>query len=71
MKSNTVEAACSILCLGGSLVGIKAYRDLVLEELRRQGHIFAAIEFVGNGDVAAVGAKGLALSGQACLWTST
>jgi len=62
---NTVEAASSVLCLGGSLVGVAAYRNLMLEELKRLGHVFPAVEFVGGGDVAAAGAKGLAAAGQA------
>ncbi|KAF8583835.1 hypothetical protein K439DRAFT_1411754 [Ramaria rubella] len=61
---NAVKASSSILCLGGSLVGISAYRDLVLEELFRLGHIFPAVDYVGGGDVAAAGAKGLALAGS-------
>lgn len=60
-----MHAASSVLCLGGSLVGIAAYRNLVVEELVRLGHIFPVVEFVGDGDVAAAGAKGLAASGNA------
>jgi len=61
---NAVDAASSVLCLGGSLVGIAAYREIVLEELARLGHVFPIVEFVGGGDVAAAGAKGLAAAGK-------
>ena len=39
-------AASSVLCLGGSLVGVPAYRDLVLGHLKRMGHVFPHVEFV-------------------------
>lgn len=45
-------------------MGIAAYRDLVLEELARLGHVFPVVEFVGGGDVATAGAKGLAAAGN-------
>jgi glycerol-3-phosphate acyltransferase PlsY len=61
---NAVEAASAVLCLGGSLVGIVAYRDLVLKELATLGHVFPVVEFVGGGDVATAGAKGLAAAGN-------
>ena len=50
-------AASSVLCLGGSLVGVPAYRALVLEHLRRMGHVFPYVEFVK--DAAEAGAKRL------------
>lgn len=38
----------SVLCLGGSLVGVKRYRELLVEELARVGVAFARVEFVGD-----------------------
>lgn len=54
-----------MLCLGGSLLGIADYRNLILAELAQQGHVFPNVEFVEGGDVAAAAAKGLALMGSA------
>ncbi|KAH9941906.1 hypothetical protein B0H21DRAFT_780089 [Amylocystis lapponica] len=54
----TVPADASILCLGGSLAGVEAYRALVLEELFRRGHVFARVEVIV--DAAEVGARALA-----------
>lgn len=51
-------AASSVLCLGGSLVGVPAYRAMVLEHLRRMGHVFPHVEFVK--DAAEAGAVRLA-----------
>lgn len=50
-------AASSVLCLGGSLVGVPAYRAMVLEHLRRMGHVFPHVEFVQ--DAAEAGVKRL------------
>lgn len=47
-------AASSVLCLGGSLVGVQAYRALVLEHLRRMGHVFPHVEFVKDAAEAGV-----------------
>lgn len=47
-------AASSVLCLGGSLVGVPAYRELVLEHLRRMGHVFPHVEFVKDAAEAGV-----------------
>jgi len=55
---NAVRAEESILCFGGSLVGIERYRNMVLDELQVRGHVFKYVEFVE--DAAAVGALGLA-----------
>lgn len=55
-----VRADDSVICFGGSLVGVLKYRELVLEALKKKGHVFKHVEFVG--DAAAVGAKGLALA---------
>jgi hypothetical protein len=57
-----VDASSSVLCFGGSLVGIASYRNLVLEELARMGHVFPVYEFVV--DVAVAGAKVLAAAGS-------
>lgn len=53
-----VKASDSVVSFGGSLVGIKEYRQLVLEELERLGHAFKYVDYVD--DAAAVGAVGLA-----------
>jgi hypothetical protein len=46
------------LCLGGSLGGIERYRELVLSDLRENGHAFKHVEVVS--DAAEVGAQALA-----------
>lgn len=38
----------SVLCLGGSLVGVKSYRELLVEELAKLDITFARVEFVGD-----------------------
>ncbi|KAF8342707.1 uncharacterized protein EI90DRAFT_2964452 [Cantharellus anzutake] len=43
------EASDSILCFGGSLVGVKGFRDMVIDHLKDQGHVFKHVEFVGDG----------------------
>ena len=43
-------------------MGVASYRDLILEELARLGHVFPVVEFVG--DVATAGAKVLASAGS-------
>lgn len=60
-KPRGVRPEEAIICFGGSLVGIEAYRELVLDELRTRGCVFRYVEFVE--DAAAVGAVGLAASG--------
>ena len=40
------------------MVGVGQYRDMVVRALEKQGHIFKAVEYVG--DAAETGAKGLA-----------
>jgi len=60
LPRNAVEAASSVLCLGGSLLGVSKYRQIILKELERLGHVFALVEFVSDGDVATAGAKGMA-----------
>ncbi|KAJ4471614.1 hypothetical protein J3R30DRAFT_3527161 [Lentinula aciculospora] len=54
-----VKASESVICFGGSVVGLKVYRDMVLDELTAKGHVFKYVEFVD--DCAAVGAAGLRL----------
>lgn len=53
-----IKPSEGIICFGGSLVGVPKYRDLILEQLAKRGHVFKRVEFVD--DAAAVGAKGLA-----------
>lgn len=63
-KTSTVEqfdapvASNSVLCLGGSLVGVPAYRALILKHLERMGHVFPYVEYVP--DAAQAGALRLA-----------
>lgn len=59
-SSEMPVAATSVLCLGGSLVGVPAYRNMVTKHLERMGHIFPHVEFVP--DAAEAGA--LRLSGM-------
>ena len=54
----SIKASESVISLGGSLVGIEGYRNLILEDLRQHGHIFRYIDFISNA--AAAGATGLA-----------
>ncbi|KAI0044271.1 hypothetical protein FA95DRAFT_1562463 [Auriscalpium vulgare] len=53
-----VLASSSVVCFGGSLVGIEHYRELVLKALAEHGHVFRRVELVD--DAAAVGARALA-----------
>ncbi|EIW80728.1 hypothetical protein CONPUDRAFT_105813 [Coniophora puteana RWD-64-598 SS2] len=53
-----IVAKDTVICFGGTLVGIKDYRDLVIDELKKRGHVFRYIEFVD--DAAGVGAVTLA-----------
>ncbi|KAF4598119.1 N-acetyl-D-glucosamine kinase [Pleurotus pulmonarius] len=57
-QPRAVKASESIVSFGGSLVGVAAYRDMILDSLANKGHVFHAVEFVD--DAAAVGAVGLA-----------
>ena len=57
-NSRAVDARDSLLTFGGSLVGVEQYRDMVVRALEKQGHVFRAVEYVG--DAAGTGAKGLA-----------
>lgn len=38
----------SVLCFGGSLVGVPEYRDMVVDHLARMGHVFRYVEFVDD-----------------------
>ncbi|TRM69131.1 hypothetical protein BD626DRAFT_473043 [Schizophyllum amplum] len=57
-----IKAKDSVVCFGGSLVGIEAYRKLLLDDLASRGHAFRYVEFVD--DCAAVGARALAMAGK-------
>lgn len=59
-SARIVDAAESVVCFGGSLVGVPAYRQLILDSLASRGFVFRRVVFVD--DAAAVGAKGLAAS---------
>ncbi|KAG7091026.1 hypothetical protein E1B28_010087 [Marasmius oreades] len=54
-----VSANESVLSFGGSLVGLKVYRKMVLDALTEKGHVFRRVEFVD--DAAASGALALAV----------
>ncbi|TFK44868.1 hypothetical protein BDQ12DRAFT_39196 [Crucibulum laeve] len=60
VKPQLVKAEECVICFGGSLVGIKEYRTMVLDGLAQRGHIFRYVEFID--DAAAGGAIGLAAS---------
>lgn len=57
-SQNAVRAEESVLCFGGSLVGIERYRKMVVDQLKERGYVFKHVEFVE--DVAVLGAVGLA-----------
>lgn len=62
---NSVLASESVLCFGGSLVGIDKYRNLVLDILKGEGmggHVFEYVEYLD--DVARVGAEALAVAAK-------
>jgi len=54
----SVKASESVISFGGSLVGVEAYRNLILDDLTQRGHVFRYIDFIDNA--AAVGATGFA-----------
>jgi N-acetylglucosamine kinase-like BadF-type ATPase len=56
-NAKIVPASNSILCFGGSLVGVAAYRELVVTALSKKGHVFQGVEFVG--DAARAGVEGI------------
>ncbi|KAI0719735.1 hypothetical protein C8T65DRAFT_33722 [Cerioporus squamosus] len=57
-----VKASETILCFGGSLVGVAAYRQMILDELERRGHAVKRWTYVE--DAAGTGAKSLAAVGK-------
>ncbi|KAK7057528.1 BcrAD-BadFG domain-containing protein [Favolaschia claudopus] len=59
-RPNLVKAQDAVVSFGGSLVGVEAYRKMILDALAELGHVFRYVEFVG--DAAATGAKGLVAS---------
>ncbi|KAF8622773.1 hypothetical protein AX15_006856 [Amanita polypyramis BW_CC] len=59
-SSRAFKAHESIIVFGGSLVGVVQYRRMVLDELKRQGHVFKHVEYVD--DPAALGAECLAVT---------
>ncbi|KAI0349964.1 hypothetical protein OH77DRAFT_1525268 [Trametes cingulata] len=65
----TVKASDTILCFGGSLVGVEAYRKMVLDELERRGHVMKRVTFID--DAAVAGAKALAAVGRGALSRAT
>jgi N-acetylglucosamine kinase-like BadF-type ATPase len=61
-----VLASESVVCFGGSLVGVEKYRNMILDVLKDQqmgGHVFKYVEYVD--DAAKIGAEGLAAAGAA------
>jgi hypothetical protein len=44
----------SVLCLGGGLLGVPEYREMVLSHLAGMGHGFPHVEFVLNAAEAGV-----------------
>ncbi|KAH9856041.1 hypothetical protein C2E23DRAFT_563906 [Lenzites betulinus] len=58
----TIKASETILCFGGSLVGVEAYRKLLLDELKRRGHVMKRVTFID--DAAVAGAKALAAASR-------
>lgn len=58
----TIGASESILCFGGSLAGVGAYRALILDGLARRGHVFRRVQVVD--DAAVVGARALAVAAR-------
>ncbi|KAF8967916.1 hypothetical protein BDZ97DRAFT_1801940 [Flammula alnicola] len=57
-SSGTVNPANSVVSFGGSLVGVEAYRNLILDNLASRGFVFRRVAFIDNA--AAVGATSLA-----------
>jgi len=56
-REKAVLASETVLCLGGSLVGVPKYRDMYLEAFKKQGHVFGHVQFVE--DAAEGGARAL------------
>jgi N-acetylglucosamine kinase-like BadF-type ATPase len=47
-RSPKIKAEKTVLCFGGSLVGVKAYRDVMVECLKEMGYNFPYVEYVDN-----------------------
>lgn len=59
VMGNSMRPQNSVLCFGGSLVGVASYRDLVVQGLREKGSEFLGAVFVENAP--ASGAKRLSM----------
>ncbi|KAG9049590.1 hypothetical protein FS837_009790 [Tulasnella sp. UAMH 9824] len=57
-EDRRIDPSRTILCFGGSLVGVENYRQLIVDDLGKDGMTFAGAEFVD--DVTASGAASLA-----------
>lgn len=57
IQARRVPASTSVISFGGSLVALESYRTLVLEQLRKRGHVFKHMEVVN--DASSAGAKAL------------
>ncbi|KAG8914966.1 hypothetical protein FRC01_003847 [Tulasnella sp. 417] len=57
-EDRRIDPSRTILCFGGSLVGVEGYRQLIVDDLGKDGMVFAGAEFVD--DVTASGAASLA-----------
>ncbi|RPD53436.1 hypothetical protein L226DRAFT_617392 [Lentinus tigrinus ALCF2SS1-7] len=57
-----IKGSETILCFGGSLVGVAAYRQMILDELERRGHPIKRWTYVE--DAAGTGAKSLAAAAR-------
>lgn len=49
-----VPASDAVVCFGGSLVGVEKYRDMVLDALRKRGHVFKYVEVIEDAAVSGV-----------------
>ncbi|TFK74029.1 hypothetical protein BDN72DRAFT_893477 [Pluteus cervinus] len=56
-SGRTVKPQDAVISFGGSLAGIEAYRQIILDGLAQMGHVFRYVSFVD--DAAATGATGL------------
>ncbi|PPQ88451.1 hypothetical protein CVT25_011578 [Psilocybe cyanescens] len=62
-STRVIKASQSVISFGGSLVGIEAYRRLILDELAQRGHIFKRTIVID--DAAAIGGTALAAAFRA------
>lgn len=46
LRSARLDSPRAVLCFGGSLVGVDAYRKMIMEDLKAGGHVFAGAAFV-------------------------